>query len=158
MESSGLAWTHLRCTFFAQNFITFPAVQGSYYMPFGDGKIGYIDVRDVAAVAVVVLNGPGHEGKVYELTGPEILGVADVARVISAATGREFKYVDVPAEAARAGMIQHGVPAWYADSLLELYAGAKAGYAARLTDTVEKILGRKPRTFQQFAKDNASRF
>jgi len=158
IESSGVAWTFLRCTFFAQNFITYPAVQGTYYMPFGDGKIGYIDVRDVAAVAVVALNGSGHEGKVYELTGPGLLSVADVAKAISDATGREFKYVDVPPEAARAGMIQHGVPEWYADSLLELYAGARAGYAAKLTDTVEKILGRKPRTFQQFAQDNASRF
>jgi uncharacterized protein YbjT (DUF2867 family) len=158
IESSGIAWTHLRPTFFMQNFITFPAMQGNYYLPYGEGKIGYIDVRDIAAVAVSALTGTGHEGKVYELTGPESLGVADVVKTISTASAKDFKYVDVPPEAARAGMIQHGLPEWYADALSELYAGAKAGYAAKVTDTVEKVLGRKPRTLQQFAQDHATKF
>lgn len=158
LESSGVAWTILRPTFYMQNFITFPAVQGAYYQPMGDGKLAYVDVRDNAAVATAVLTGSGHEGKIYELTGPDAIGVADAVKEISAATGKEFKYVDVPPEAARAGMIQHGLPEWYADALTELYAGAKAGYASKVTDGVEKVLGRKPTSFQQFAKDHAVKF
>ena len=70
-------------------------------LPAGDGKDTPIDPRDIAAVAVKVLTTPGHEGKIYELTGPELLSHAEMVEKIAAATGRPLKYVDVPEATAR---------------------------------------------------------
>jgi uncharacterized protein YbjT (DUF2867 family) len=158
LSTSGIDWTILRPTFFMQNFLTFPATQGNYYQPLGDGKLGYIDVRDIAEAAMKALTEQGHSKKTYNLTGPELLTSAEAVAKISSSTGREFKYVDVPAEAARSAMVNHGMPEWYADALGELYAGAKAGYAAVLTGDAEKILGRKPTAFDKFASDHANAF
>jgi uncharacterized protein YbjT (DUF2867 family) len=124
----------------------------------GEGKLAHIDVRDIAAVGVAVLTGAGHSGKTYALTGPELLTTAQAVQAISTANGAEYKFVDVPAEAARDAMVKHGMPGWYADALGELYAGAKAGYAAIATQDVEKLLGRKPNSFAKFAKDYAGKF
>jgi uncharacterized protein YbjT (DUF2867 family) len=110
LERSGLSYTHLRPTFFMQNAAYMLAPEGVFYMPAGDGRIGWVDVRDVAAVAVRALTEDGHEGKAYDMTGLEALSFAEAAERISAATGREIRHVDVPPEAARQGMLSSGMP------------------------------------------------
>lgn len=159
IEASGIAYTILRPNNFMQNFIVnYPAAGGVYYLPLGDGKISYIDVRDIAAVAATVLTATGHEGKAYTLTGGEAISVSEVAQAISAATGKTFSYVNVPEEAARNAMKEHHVPDWMASALMELHAIGKAGYAAHISPDVEKITGGAPTLFSRFAKDNAGAF
>src|SRR5881396_1212804 len=118
IRESGLAFTFLRPNSFMQNFITyFPPRKGAIYLPWGTGTASFVDTRNIASVAAEVLTSDGHEEKIYTLTGPAALGIADVARILSEAVGREFKYVDVPEDAARDGMLQASVPNWQVEAL-----------------------------------------
>jgi len=142
-----------------QNFITyFPPRDGSIYLPWGNGTASFVDTRNVASVAADVLTSDGHEEKIYTLTGPAALGIADVARILSDATGREFKYVDVPEGAARDGMLQAGVPKWQVEALMELHAINKQSRWSAVTADIEKITGTPPTDFAQFARDHAEKF
>ncbi|MBM7119389.1 SDR family oxidoreductase [Archangium primigenium] len=158
LEGSGLAHTFLRPTNFMENFIHFnpPGKDGNIYLPFGQAGCSFIAGADIAAVAAAALTTPGHEGQAYDLVGPEALTVAQVAEQIASVAGRPVKYVDVPEEAARQGMVGAGMPGWSADAMLQLYGLIKAGHAARVTDTVQKITGRAPTTFAEFAKKHAA--
>src|SRR5438132_13458638 len=123
IRESGLAFTFLRPNSFMQNFITyFPPRNGALYLPWGNGTASFVDTRDIASVAAEVLTSDGHKRKIYTLTGPRALGIADVARILSEAAGRELKYVDVPEDAARDGMLQAGLPQWQVEPIMELHA------------------------------------
>lgn len=161
LEQSGLAYTHLRAGPFMQNTLNFaPSIKSDrmFRGSWGDGRMAYIDVRDVAAVAVRTLTEGGHERKAYALTGPESLSAADVATRIAAATGHDVKYVDVPVEAMVQGMIGRGVPEWFAGAMGEVQAHIRAGEADALTDDVSRLTGKPPRSFAQFYTDYASTF
>jgi uncharacterized protein YbjT (DUF2867 family) len=162
IEASGVPYTFLRPTGFMQNFINYSGEsirsQGAFYGAGGDSRTGHIDVRDIAAVAVKAFPARGHENRAYELTGPESLSNSEVAEKLSKATGKTVKYVDVPFEALRAGAVGTGVPEFYADALVDLHRYYAAGKAAALTADVEKVLGRKPRNFDDFARDYAEAF
>ncbi|NDK57597.1 SDR family oxidoreductase [Pontibacter fetidus] len=162
IEQSGIPYTFLRPASFMQNFDNYNSEtikqEGKIYMPCGDGKVSYIDTRDIAAVAVEVLTGTGHEGQVYDLTGPEALSVDEVADTISLVTGKPVLFVDVPEENARAAMQQQHVPDWMADALLELYSVHRAGYSSGVTSRVEELTGRKPHSFRQFVKEHKDCF
>lgn len=161
IESSGINYTHLRPNGFMQNAFTFAGMiksQGTFYAPLGDAKVSYVDARDVASVAFTALTEDGHEGKAYEITGPESLSYDDVARELSLALGREVKYVNVPIAAARGAMLGMGMSEWLANALVELFNHYRDGKAARVTDTVREVTGREPITFSQFARDNAETF
>lgn len=159
IKASGIPYTFLRPGSFMQNFINyFPPEGGKIQLPLGEGKVSYIDVRDIAAVAAKALTEKGHEGKIYTLTGPEALSVAEVAEILSKVLGKHIEYVDVPEEEERHSMIEMGMPEWMADAMMELHRFGKAGHAAAVTDTVERITGKKPKTFLEFAKDYEGTF
>src|SRR5213080_503611 len=123
IRESGLEFTFLRPNSFMQNFFTyFPPRNGAIYLPWGNGTASFVDTRDIASVAAKVLTSNGHEGKIYTLTGPATLGIAEVARILSEAAGSELKYVDVPEDAARDGMLQAGLPQWQVEPIMELHA------------------------------------
>ncbi len=134
------------------------ASEGVVYMPFKEGKVGMIDTRDVADVAVKVLTEDGHEGKEYTLTGPASISFHDVAAGLSKALGKEVKYVDVPLEAGREGMISMGLPEWVADAFGEYMTAFSAGYGDFTTPDVERVTGNPPRSFETFASDFAQVF
>jgi uncharacterized protein YbjT (DUF2867 family) len=159
IRESGLAFTFLRPNSFMQNFFTyFPPRNGAIYLPWGNGTASFVDTRDIASVAAKVLTSDGHEGKIYTLTGPATLGIADIARILSEMTGREFKYVDVPEAAARDGMLQARVPPWQVDLVMELHAVNKQNRWSAVTSDIEKITGNPPTDFAQFARDHADKF
>jgi uncharacterized protein YbjT (DUF2867 family) len=159
IRESGVAFTFLRPNSFMQNFFTyFPPRNGAIYLPWGNGTASFVDTRDIASVAAKVLTSDGHEGKIYTLTGPATLGIADIARILSEMTGREFKYVDVPEAAARDGMLQAGVPPWQVDLVMELHAVNKQNRWSAVTSDIEKITGNPPTDFAQFARDHADKF
>jgi uncharacterized protein YbjT (DUF2867 family) len=162
IESSGIAHTFLRPNSYMQNFIAFAAdfikTQNAFYLPQGDGKVSYVDVRDVGAVAVAALTDERHRGKAYTVTGPEALSGSEIAGIFSELTGRTINYVDVPEDAAAKGMREAGMPDALIDALLELYAINEAGYTATVSDAVEKATGRKATSFKQFANDFAAAF
>jgi uncharacterized protein YbjT (DUF2867 family) len=117
-----------------------------------------VDVRDIAEVSVQALTGTGHEGKTYDITGPESLSYEDVAGKLSAAIGRTIRYVDVPPEAALESMRKAGMPEWNARAVTQLYRTFATGEAAGVTDTVDRIKGRPPISFDQFIRDHAAAF
>lgn len=162
LENSGIPYTILRPNSFMQNYINFASQsiknQNAFYFPQGDGKTSLVDVRDVGAVAAQLLLKGGHEGKAYTITGPTALSNHDIARIFSEVTGRTISYYDVPEEAARQAMKGLGVPDVIIESLLQLYAVNKAGHTADVTDTVEKITGKRATSFQQFAADFVGAF
>ena len=159
IHESGLAFTFLRPNSFMQNFITyFPPRNGAIYLPWGNGTASFVDTRDIASVAANAVTSDGHQGKIYTLTGPATLGIAEVARILSEVTGREFKYVDVPEAAARDGMLQAGVPQWQVDLVMELHAVNKQNRWNAVTSDVEKVTGIPPTDFAQFARDHADKF
>ena len=158
---SGLPYTILRPNSFYQNMLWSAATikdHGAFYLPMGNARQSLVDVRDIAAVAVQVLTGTGHEGKTYVITGPESLSYHEVADKLSAVLGRSIRYVDVPPEAAFESMLKAGMPQWNARAVTELYGIFAAGEAAGTTDTIERITGRAPISFDQFARDHAAAF
>lgn len=157
LRALGTAWTILRPGPFASNVINFWGItqRGGLFLPTGNGKDPQIDPRDIAAVAVTVLTTPGHEEKIYELTGPELLSYAEVVQKIADVTGKPLKFVNVPEAAWRQEILRAGFPPPMVDTLLIYFASVKAGrwYA---TSTVTELLGRPARTFEQWAKDHAA--
>ena len=117
-----------------------------------------LDIRDIAAVAVIVLAATGHEGKSYALTGGEALTNGQIAEKISRVAGRKINYVDLPPAEFKKAILSGGMPEWSADALLDLQRLYREGKASLLTDDVERLTGRKPITFDQFARDYAFAF
>ena len=162
IEKSRVPYTFLRPGGFMQNYATYQGAtiraEGRFYQP-GDHKTSHIDVRDIAAVAVRALtSAAGHEGKAYELTGPEALTHSEVAAKLSAATGRKIEFVLVPPEAMRPAMLAQGMPEFYVEALLDLERAYATGASAEITGDVQRVIGRKPHTFDQYLRDNVQAF
>jgi uncharacterized protein YbjT (DUF2867 family) len=131
---------------------------GQIYAPAGDAKIAMIDPRDVAAAAAITLLEDGHDGRAYVLTGPQPITYTEVATHLSAATGRAVSFIDVPDEAAHAGLLHSGAPQWMADGLVTLFAALRSGLAAHTTDDVRRLTRRHPRSLAEFARDHRTMF
>jgi uncharacterized protein YbjT (DUF2867 family) len=160
LKQSGMAWTILLPDGFMQNFVenSAPRPDGGIYVPAGNSKAGFIDVRDIAEIAVKALTEPGHEGKEYTLTGSEEISYTEAAAIMSEVSGRTIRYMDVPEAAARQAMLGAHMPEWLVNILLELNAWTKAHTDREVTSTVQDILGRPPRTFREFARDYAEKW
>jgi uncharacterized protein YbjT (DUF2867 family) len=161
LAQSGLPHTLLRPNYFMQTFLMSAqpvAGQGVLYGMTGEGRISCIDTRDVAAVAAQVLTSPGHQGKSYGLTGPETLSASEVAERLSAATGRQVRYVNMAPDAFAQALAGAGLPGWLVDALVEYNTLLAGGHGATVTDEVARVTGRPPRTFDQFAADHRAAF
>ena len=119
--------------------------------------VASVHPADVGAVAAAALQG-GHEGEELVVTGPEAAGPRDIAARLSNILGREIELVELDADALRNGMLSAGVPEWNVEGLLELYAMYRGGEAAVPTDTVEDVLGRPPRSWDDYIRENAGSF
>jgi uncharacterized protein YbjT (DUF2867 family) len=161
LEASGMAFTHLRAgEFMPAYFRQAPniAAKGAMFLPMEDARIASIDVGDIAEIAAKVLTGSGHEGKTYPLTGPEALTMTEVAAKLSAATGKTIRYVNVPPEDARKAQLAAGMPPYLADALFELFAERRNGKEAKVWPDAATLLGRRPTSFDEFARNNAAVF
>lgn len=162
LEESGLAYTILRPGGFMQNTLAYAdsvASEGRFYAPLAEAKVAWIDVRDIAAVAARTLTEDGHEGKTYELTGPQAISNREIVEKLSAATGKRVEHVEISLDDAREGMVGAGLPEWLADGLIELNREVyEPGYAAEVSGGVAEVTGREPRNFEEFARDHAETF
>ena len=162
IEASGLPYTFLRPNGFMQNLVNYNAgtirSQNAFYGCQGNGAVSIVDIRDIAAVAVIVLAATGHEGKSYALTGGESLTTDQVAEKISRVAGRKISYVDLPPADLKKAILSAGTPEWSAEALLDLQRLYREGKASLVTDDVERLTGRRPITFDQFARDYAFAF
>jgi uncharacterized protein YbjT (DUF2867 family) len=156
----GIGYTFLRPNLYLQGLLTFAgsiSAEGTFYAPIGDAKVSAVDVRDIAAVAAVVLTESGHEGATYTLTGPQAVTHAQIAAALTAALGRDVTFTDVPPEAFAAS-IRNLLPPWQVDGLLEDYAHYRRGEAASVSPDVEETTGTAPHSVDQFARDYAPAF
>jgi uncharacterized protein YbjT (DUF2867 family) len=164
LERTSTAWTILRPHAFMQNWLDDVAesvrTQRTIYSPVGDGRVPFIDTRDIAAVACEVLLHPeAHRGRKYVLTGGEAVSYADLASALSMATGTTVTYRPISMDDARARAERRGVSPPLIDAMLAIAAYQKAGGPTEKTsDGVERILARPPRTIVDFARDYADRF
>lgn len=162
LEESGIGWTILRPHHFMQNLLAqapYIVKDSTLYSASGDGKIPYIDARDIAAVAFVTLTQPGHLGKKYVLTGSEAISYRQAAEIIGAAIGKTVRFVDESPEQARARRVQEGLPPAVIESALAIAAYQRAGgKTVTITTTVDDLTGRPPRTVAEFVREHAAAF
>ena len=161
LEASGVAYTHLRAgEFMPSYFRQVPSIvaRGILALPMADARIACVDIGDLAEVAIAVLTTSGHEGKIYPLTGPEALTMAEVAVKLSAATGKSIRYVDVPPDEARHARLAAGLPPYLAEGLDELFAERRKGKESRVWPTIKEVFGLQPTSFDEFARRNAAIF
>ncbi len=160
VQNSGVDWTIVRASWFNQNFSEGAFVEmvqsGKIALPDVDTPEPFVDVDDIADVAVAALSEAGHVGEVYEVTGPRMLTLAEVAAELSGATGRNIEYVPVPHDAFVAGVTESGAPQEVVWMLDYLFATVLDGRNAYLTDGVQRALGREPRDFADYARENAA--
>ncbi len=161
LEASGMAFTHLRAGEFMPAYfrqVPMIAAKGAILLPMENARIASIDVGDIAEIAADVLTGPGHDGKIYPLTGPEALTMTEVAEKLSAATGKTIRYINVAPEDARRAQLAAGMPPYLADALFELFAERRNGKEGKVWPDAETLLGRRPTSFGEFARRNAAIF
>jgi uncharacterized protein YbjT (DUF2867 family) len=156
LKELGPTWTILRPGFFASNLLGMEVMaKGGIFLPSGDGKDALVDPFDIAAVAVKALTEPGHDGKIYELTGPELLSFQEMADKLSAFTGTPLVYVDVPQAAALEGMLNAGMPPKQAEAVVVYFGEVKAGRMV-VQPAVAEVLGRPGRSFEDWMRNNAA--
>jgi uncharacterized protein YbjT (DUF2867 family) len=157
LRDSGVEHAIVRPNMFMQNIPenTIPAIgeDGVFYANAGQARISMVDTRDVGTVAAVMLVEPGHENAEVDVTGAEALSYADVATKLSETLGRTVTYADAPDEAVHQALSGFGLGDWMVSSLVELFADYRRsgidGYAALLSDSIQRLTGRPPRTLDQ---------
>jgi uncharacterized protein YbjT (DUF2867 family) len=106
----------------------------------------------------VVLQDDGHEGRTYELTGPEAVTFDDVAAQLSDLTGGPVRFVPVPDAAAREALLQAGLPDWMAENVVTVFGMLREDPAMQVTGAVHALTGRRPRHLAEFLGDQAALF
>jgi uncharacterized protein YbjT (DUF2867 family) len=153
LESSGIAWTHLQPTdlarFNIRSILPTVEAQGAFYSTIGEGRVALVDEEDVAEVAAKILTEDGHEGKRYVLTGPKAVSYPDIADALASKIGKPVKYIDINPAQAKQAMIAADMPDWVADFVNDLRDLEKSGGANGLTQDIQKLLGRPPRTLEE---------
>jgi uncharacterized protein YbjT (DUF2867 family) len=160
LQATEAEWTVLEPNGFFSNILAMAGSirQGGIYTNAGDGKVAMIDPRDIAAVAAATLTEPGHGGQAYLLTGPEAIGYTGVAATLTRLLGHQIGYVPVEDGVANAALLGLGLHAEQAADIVALGAHYAAGQASEVTDDVERLTGKAPRTFETFVADNLAAF
>jgi uncharacterized protein YbjT (DUF2867 family) len=162
IEASGIPYTFLRPGSFMQNFVNYNGdtirSEDAFYLPCGDAREAFVDARDIARVGARALTSDGHEGKAYDLLGPEVLSHADAAEKLSTVLGREIRYVDMPDAEFKKAMLGAGLPEWYVDRLVSLCQYIRGGKFAKRSTAIKDVTGHDPISFDQFARDYAEQW
>ncbi|SDG21975.1 SDR family oxidoreductase [Chitinophaga filiformis] len=152
----GMDYTFLRANLFMQGLTAFAhyiKYEGTFYGSLGDAAVSSVDVRDIAAVAATALTEPGHENKIYPITGPAAITHFQMAEILSDVLGINIKYVDLTPEQMQGALTVAGFPQWQVGGLIEDYAHYARGEAAHVFNTVKDITGQHAISFEQFALD-----
>lgn len=157
VRESEMAWTFLRASFFMQNLSTTHRddihERGDVFVPAGKGKTSFIDVRDIAEIAVKALTEPGHENKAYPLTGSVALTYEEVAREMTEVLGKPVRYSNPSARNFGKEMRRRGLALPFIVVMNGLYTVCRLGGAAQVTPDAEQLLGREPIALRQFVED-----
>jgi uncharacterized protein YbjT (DUF2867 family) len=157
LYTSGLEYTFLRCSFFMQNLSTTHRTEirndDEIFLPAGKARTSFIDVRDIGAVAALILTEDSHAGRAYDLTGSQALDYYEVANLFSEILGRKIVYKDPTSLSFFMRQLRRGGALPYALVTTWLYTNTRNGMADVVTGEVERLLGREPITMRQFIND-----
>jgi hypothetical protein len=157
LKEVNLQTTFLRCSFFMQNLNTTHRKEikerNEIFVPVGNAKTSFIDARDIGAVAAVALTQDGHSNKNYDLTGNEALDYWQAAKILSEVLGKEIKYKNPNPIYFFIESIRRGMSFMFALVATALYTSTRFGMAEPVTNEVEKLTGKKPITFREYAND-----
>lgn len=156
LTSRDFAWTILRCSWFQQNFsesvFLDGVLAGEVVTPEGLAPEPFLDVEDIADAAVAALVEPGHDGQLYEMTGPRALSFGEAVAEIARATRRDIRHVEVPVAAYAAALAEAGLPPGYPELVMYLFTTVLDGRNVRVTDGVQRVLGRPAGAFADYAR------
>jgi uncharacterized protein YbjT (DUF2867 family) len=160
LERIDIAFTIVKPNMYMQNFLRFMQPSGGIiFLPLNDAAVSYVDVRDIARFsAAIILEGPIHYGKQYEVTGPAALSIDSVADIISCVTRQHVGYIPLQEQTARHVMESLGIPSWMAVGMLELYAQQRIGLNNRVSKVIDAITGIPAVSFEQFVYDHLEFF
>lgn len=154
VRASGVEWSILRPSNFSQNFdedlFHAPIMAGELALPAGDIAEPFIDVDDVADVAVALLTEPGYAGRSYELSGPRGLTFREATEEIAWVSGRPVRYIEVSSEEYVTALAAQGFSPEDASYLRAMFDLMRRGVTAQVTDGVHRVLGRQPRDFESY--------
>ncbi|HEX8065399.1 MAG TPA: NmrA family NAD(P)-binding protein [Thermoleophilaceae bacterium] len=155
LAESGIPRTVLRADWFANNYLEqIEIIRGGLIaFPYADAPSAAVDARDVAEVAAAALTADEPQPELLELTGPETLTFRESADRIAAATGRPLELIEADPADWKGGLVAFGIEEAHADALLELIAGYAERGGDQVRDGVERSLGRPPRSFDDFLRD-----
>jgi len=173
LRASELAWTALRDSQYADAMVDAAApiaiASGRWPASAGDGKVGFVTRQDCVAAAVAVMTTRGHENTAYNITGPELLSFRDVAAITAEVSGRPIEYIVVDDEAlyrhfdslgipreAVDDQVVKGVP-WSSHDMVSFEQGIREGFLAVLSNDVEKLTGRRPRSLKSLFLENQAK-
>jgi len=161
LEKAGVPFVILRPNWFADNLATYwlhDVLNGEIRVPAGNGKSSFIDARDIAAAAAAVLTTDAFDNQAFDLTGPEAFSYAEAAQMLSAATGRKISYRSIDDAPFIEALQAAGLNGAYAQMLAAIFYPVREGWTAPVTDSVQKLTGRKPRSLQAYIEENAANF
>jgi uncharacterized protein YbjT (DUF2867 family) len=160
VRTSGVEWTVVRSSFFAQNFSESLFVdgvrRGVLAFPGGDVAEPFVDAEDVADVVVAALTGSVPACRVYEVTGPRLLTFAEAVAEIADASGRPVTYLPISGADLAAALVEEGLPQVEVENLTDLFTAVLDGRNAYVTSGVEDALGKAPRDFSDYARAAAA--
>jgi len=161
VQEADVEWTVVRASWFNQNFsegeFLGMVLDGAITLPAAGIPEPFVDADDIADVAVAASTEDGHNGEIYEVTGPRLLTFADVAHEISRAAGRKIQFVQTPKEGFASAIADSGAPQEIAWLLNYLFETVLDGRNAHLCDGVQRALGREPIDFSEYARRTAAR-
>lgn len=162
IEANGFDWTFLRPTMFMSNTAEWWAAtikaQEAVYFPGGNGRVPAVASKNVAAVAAAVLTEEGHEGKVYEITGPHAHSIKEMIQIISKYFGKPIRYTSIPPFLAAFWLRSQGMSGELVKGLMQTLAALRKNEYAYVTDVVEKVGGITPTTYEEWVRKHIELF
>lgn len=160
LSERDVSHTLLRPGFFSQNlgaaYREDIAEDGRLFLPAGRGRVAFVDIRDVAELAAMICHDPdAHRGAAYTCTGPEAFSFEEAARLMTDIIRRPIRYDS----ASLAGYVRHlhlrGLPLAQIAVQTVLHVGLRFGQAEEIDPTLERLLGRRPRTLATYVRESA---
>jgi uncharacterized protein YbjT (DUF2867 family) len=161
IRATGVPWTFVQPSGFMSNALFWASSirsKGVFRTATGNGKVAFIHPDDIADVVTEALRSEAYLGESLPITGPEALSYAEMASKIGFVTGRSVRFQPISEEEARQQQVSRGVPFPMVEAHLSIFRAIREGRLTTVTDTVERVLRRRPLTFDQWAKENAAAF